>query len=123
MREAAKAAALVAAAAKARDLIIESMFNHIPVATTTGVAERLLNAAVGGAASGLSQVGVRTIIGAALNAAHPALAALQNGGGKKRRRRTTTHKKRGKTKRMVKHGKRRQTKKRQNKRTKSRTKQ
>jgi hypothetical protein len=119
-KEAAKAAAGVAAAAKARDLIIESMFNKIPV-ETTGVAERLLNAVVGGAASGMSQVGVRTIIGAALNAAHPGLPALT--GGRKKRRRTMRHKKRNQTKRRVKHGKRHQTKKRQNKRTKSRTKQ
>lgn len=126
-KEAAKGVAAGAAASLARDKIIETMFNRVvetaATTTTPGIAERLLNVAVSGAANGLSQVGIRSLIETALSASSPAFAALQNGAGKKRRRRTMRHKKRSQTKRRVKHGKRRQTKKRQNKRTKTRSKQ
>jgi hypothetical protein len=125
VKEAAAGVAVMSAASLARDRIIDAMFNRVvetAATTTPGIAERLLNVAVSGAANGLSQVGIRSLIETALSASNPAFAALQNGGRKKRRR-TMRHKKRNQTKRRVKHGKHSQTKKRQNKRTKSRSKQ
>lgn len=126
-KEAAAGVAGMTAAGIARDRIIDAMFNRVvetaATTTTPGIAERLLNVAVSGAANGLSQVGIRSLIETALSASNPAFAALQNGAGRKKRHRTMRQKKRSQTKRRVKHGKRRQTKKRQNKRTKTRSKQ
>jgi hypothetical protein len=122
-KEAAKGVAGMTAAGIARDRIIDAMFNRVVETATPGIAERLLNVAVSGAANGLSQVGIRSLIETALSASNPTFAALQNGAGRKKRRRTMRQKKRSQTKRRVKHGKRRQTKKRQNKRTKTRSKQ
>jgi len=126
-KEAAAGVAGMTAASLARDRIIDAMFNRVvetaATTTTPGIAERLLNVAVSGAANGLSQVGIRSLIETALSASNPAFASLQNGAGRKKRRRTMRQKKRNQTKRRVKHGKRRQTKKRQNKRNKTRSKQ
>jgi len=126
-KEAAAGMAVMSAASLARDRIIEEMFNRVvateAVTAVPGLAERLLNVAVSGVASGVGQTGVRSLLGHVLSATNPAFAALQNGGGRKKRRRTMRQKKRNQTKRRVKHGKRRQTKKRQNKRTKTRSKQ
>ena len=125
-KDAAAGVAGMTAANKARELIIDEVMRRWgqgQVAQVPGLAERLLNVAVSGVANGMGQTGVRSLIGHVLNAANPGFAALQNGGGKKRRRRTMRHKKRSQTKRRVKHGMRRQTKKMQNKRTKTRSKQ
>ena len=125
-KDAAAGVAGMTAANKARELIIDEVMRRWgqgQVAQVPGLAERLLNVAVSGVANGMGQTGVRSLIGHVLNAANPGFAALQNGGGKKRRRRTMRHKKRSQTKRRVKQGMRRQTKKRQNKRTKTRSKQ